>query len=386
MRVLHIGGIRESCVAAGPSHSIRGLATAQSNLGIEVGMLGALPLPPNAKIKEMPGICILKNPTRKHRNPWLISKQWIRRIEDEFGTPDIVNFHSTYIPFQTALSRRCREVGWPYIITPRGGMTCLAQNHKGIKKKAANALFFRSCVKHATAVHALCQTEALEIGRLFETKKIITVPNGVDDSLLEAPNRLQPAELGDFNEQEDLKLIFVGRIAIYHKGLDLLLEAMSILKNKPNSPKCKLFVIGPYHTKEEEDSFCSIMKELGDIVKVLGPKYDDDKLRYFLACDVFVHTSRFEGMPMAVLEAMALGRPCLVTPGSHVADIVCQGGGWKCEPNSISIAEAIQSICKKRDSLKILGQQSHELIKARFTWDNVARDLYEEHVKLCGLG
>jgi glycosyltransferase involved in cell wall biosynthesis len=382
MRVLHIGGMRESCVAAGPSHSIRGLATAQSSLGIKVGLLGSLPLARNVKMKEMPGICLLKSPTQKHYNPWLISNEWVRRIVDEFGVPDIVNFHSTYIPFQTALSRRCREIGWPYIITPRGGMTYLAQNLKGIKKKVSNLLYFRSCVKHAAAVHALCRAEALDIEKQFETKKIITVCNGVDDGLLEAPNRLQPAELGDFNKEEDLVLGFVGRIDIYHKGLDLLLEAMSILKNKPNGSKCKLFIVGPYHTKRDEDSLCSLIKKyrLEDVVMLLGPKYDDDKLRYFLACDVFVHTSRFEGMPMAVLEAMAMGKPCLVTPGTNISDMVVEGGGWECKPVSASIAGAIETIQNHTsESIEAAGRKAHELVNKDYRWVGIAKQLKEEY-------
>jgi glycosyltransferase involved in cell wall biosynthesis len=127
------------------------------------------------------------------------------------------------------------------------------------------------------------------------------------------------------------------------------------------------------------------VKTLGlkDDVRLLGPKYGEEKLRYFLACDVFVHTSRFEGMPMAVLEAMALGRPCLVTPGSNMGEVVRECGGWECQPTPRSIAETIKSIYGKRDSLDVIGQRSHELMRLRFTWRKVARQLYQEYTKLC---
>lgn len=384
MKILHIGPIKPTLGATGPSHSVRGLAGAQAELGLSVGLLSSLPLPESVSVEGPTGVYLFESPRRRHYNPWLISKDWVTHIQTEFGTPDIVNFQGFYTPFQCALSRRCRQLGWPYIITPRGELTYLAQNIRRAKKHIANLLCFYSYAKHAVAVHALCPREAEEIQALFKVKKIITVPNGVDDYLLEASEKLPAAELGDFGREGDLILGFVGRIDVYHKGLDLLLKAMAILKSQLDGVRCKLFVIGPFHRKRDEQSFCLAVEslDLGDDVKLIGPKYGEEKLRYFLACDVFVHTSRFEGMPMAVLEAMALGRSCLVTPGTNMADVVCEGGGWQCQPDPNSIAESLKDIYQQRDSLRVRGRQSRELIKARFTWRKVTQRLLAEYAKL----
>ena len=159
---------------------------------------------------------------------------------------------------------------------------------------------------------------------------------------------------------------------------------MAILKSQHGGLKYKLFLIGPFHTKKDRRFFDSAVESLRlkDDVRLLGSKYGEEKWRHFLACDVFVHTSRSEGMPMAVLEAMALGRSCLVTPGSNVADVVRAGGGWECQPDPTSIAEAIISIYDKKDSLQVVGCQSRELMRARFTWRKVAQQLTEEYAKI----
>ncbi|KPJ66596.1 MAG: hypothetical protein AMJ43_07720 [Coxiella sp. DG_40] len=384
MKILHVGPVKPARSATGVAQSIRGFVLAQAAIGLKVELLSSSPLPQGKSIEELPGVHMLEGLRRRHYNPWLISQGWITRIQTELGTPDLVNFHSVYTSFHVALARRCRRLGWPYIITPHGGMTYLAQNVKRTKKSFANFLYFRAYVRHATAIHALCPREAEEIQSLFDVKKIIIAPNGVDDYLLEAAKKLSPADLGDFGHEGDLVLGFVGRIDIYHKGLDMLLKAMAILKSQFNGLRCKLFVIGPFYTKRDKQSFHSALESLGlrNNVKILGPKYDEEKLRYFLACDVFVHTSRFEGMPMAVIEAMALGRPCLVTPGTNTADVVHQGGGWVCEGNPKSIAEAIKSIYEKRDFLEALGQQSRELIKSQFTWHKVTQQLKVEYSKI----
>jgi glycosyltransferase involved in cell wall biosynthesis len=384
MKILHVGPIRPVPGAAGPSQSIPSLAVAQADIGLNVGLLPSLPLEPEMKVVELPSVCLVEGPRKRHYNPWYISRDWIVRIREEFGTPDIVNFHSVYDPFQTALARRCRQLSWPYIITPRGGMTYLAQEVKHLKKTIGNVTFFRRFVKHAAAIHALLPKEAEQIQALFKVKKIIIVPNGVEDYLLQVSKKLSAADLGDFGRECDLMLGFVGRIYVYYKGFDLLLKAMAILRSQPDRIRCKLFVIGPFHSRQDGRSFCLTVESLGlkDDVKLLGPKYGEEKLRYFLACDVFVHTSRSEGMPMSVLEAMALGCPCLVTPGTNMADVVREGGGWECEPNPDSIAETIKLIYEKRDSLKVLGQQSRELIKSQFTWHKVAQQLSEEYAKV----
>lgn len=385
MKILHVGPIKPTRAAGGPNHSIRSLTSALAEIGLDVGLLPSLALAPGTKMVGPPGVQLLKSPLKRQLNPWFISNDWIRQIQEEFGTPDLVNFHSTYIPFHTALARQCKKVGWPYIITPRGVMSTLAQTVKQTKKSVANLLFFRSYVKNAAAIHALNPREAQEIQDLFEVKRIFTVSNGVEDDLLEAREILSPANLGDFRCTGDFVLGFVGRIDMYHKGLDLLLKAIAILKSETNGFIYKLFLIGPFHSKRDERSCFSLIKSLGlkDDVKSFGPKYGEEKLRYFLTCDVFVHPSRFEGMPMAVLEAMTLGRPCLVTPGSNMGELVRECGGWECQPTPRSIAEKIEYIYEKRDSLGVVGQRSHEMMRLRFTWRKVAQKMREEYLKLC---
>jgi len=382
MKILHVGPFGPD-IPGGLPPSILGFASAQATVGAQVGLLSSLPLTDTALINRIPGVCLVGSPQKVHRNPWLISEDWILRIRKKFGAPNLVNFHSSYIPFNTALARRCKQAGWPYVITAHGVMGRSAVNVKRIKKRIANLLFFRSYVRDADAIHALTTREVNEIQASFKVKKVIVVPNGVEDSLFEASGRLRPADLGD---RSDLVLGFAGRIDMYHKGVDLLLNALSIFESQSGARRCSLFLVGPFHTKKDERRFRLTVESLSlaNHVKLFGAKNGDEKLRYFLACDVFVHTSRFEGMPMAVLEAMALGRPCLVTTSTNVADVVCQGGGWKCEPDPKSIAQAIKSVYEKRDSLKALGQRSQELMRKRYTWKSVARQLYQEHLKLCG--
>ncbi len=383
MKILHVGPVTLRNISSGVKESICGSISAQAAIGLEVGLLSSIPLTQEERFAEkLPGVCLVGSLSKRHLNPWFVSRNWIERIHENFGKPDLVVFHSVYIPFQVALARRCRQVGWPYIATVHGGLAYLAQKFKRTKKRIANLLFFRSFVENAVAIHAISEMEAAQIQPQFDVKKTFIVPNGVDERLFEIEDRFTPADLGDFANKTDLMLGFVGRLEVNHKGLDFLLDAMAILKSWLGGLKCKLFMVGPFHSKKDQDYILSAIKSLGleNMVKLCGPKYDDEKWSYFLACDVFVHPSRYEaGVPISLLEAMALGRPCLAAPGANIDDIIREDGAWGCEPDPESIANVIMDIYKSRESLPVVGQHLKDFAYSRFTWRKVAEQLREKY-------
>jgi glycosyltransferase involved in cell wall biosynthesis len=386
MKVLHVGPVEPFPSTSGVSHSIRGTVSAEAEIGLDVGLLSSSPKASIKPLEKMPGVRLIAGPDRQHRNPWYISGDWIARIQKEFGKPDLVVFHSTYIPFHIALARRCRQLGWPYIVTPHGGISVGAQSTKKTKKFIGNILFFRSFVKQAVAVHAKSESSAEQIKSLFAVKHVFTIPNAVDEQLFDIGEHSAPANLGDFAAGADLILGFVGRINVHHKGIDLLLEATAILKSRADGPNCRLFMVGPFHTNKDRDYVLSTIKSLGleDTVKLTGPKFDQEKWNYFLACDVFVHPSRYEaGIPIALLEAMALGRPCLATPGANMADVIREGGGWISEADPDAIADTIYNIYKSKETLPAVGKRLRDFARSRFTWRKVAEQESEEYARLC---
>jgi len=388
MKVLHVGPVEAGFSTSGVNQSIRGSITAQAEIGIEVGLLSSSPTSSRISNEELPGVCLVKGYNKRHCNPWFTSHKWIEQIRKEFGVPALVIFHSTYIPFHSALAIKCRKVGWPYIVVPHGGLNILAQTKKRTKKIIGNFLFLRYLVEHAVAIHAKSESSAREIKSRYAVKHIFTVPNAVDDNLLNICKQLAPADIGSFANGADLLLGYVGRINVYHKGIDLLIEAMSILNSRTDVPRVKLFLVGPFFSNCDRKYVLSAIEslKLGDVIKLLGPKFGLEKWSYFLACDLFVHPSRFEaGIPIALLEAMALRRPCLVTPGANMADAIGEGGGWMVDANSDSIAKAILEIYKLRDSLPIVGQQLQDLVHSKYTWGKVAEQEMKEYTKIIQL-
>lgn len=374
LKILHVGPVYSNR-SSGPSHSILGLAGGQSRNGCTVGLLPSIP--PGISKEMMPkGIKLLPSPKAVHLNPWKVSKKWIKVIIETFGKPDIINFHDTYIPFQIALAELFRREGWPYIVTPRGGLTRLAQNKKLLKKKLGNILFFRRFLRNARAIHALSENEAVDIKFFYPCAKTFVVPNGIDEDLLSLTLRSGVRELKGFREDGDLLIGFIGRIDIYHKGIDLVLLAIKLLQDKGLGQKIKFVMVGPFYTTEDERRVKRFINSLKFPDKIMhtGPLYGEVKWNFLKECDVFIHASRFEGMPMAVLEAIALEKPCIVTPGTNVQDIISLcNGGWLCDDSVDSIAKAILQVEKERDEILERGINAKNYVKEHLTWPIVAQ-------------
>ncbi|WP_460217917.1 glycosyltransferase [Psychroserpens sp. MEBiC05023] len=111
-----------------------------------------------------------------------------------------------------------------------------------------------------------------------------------------------------FKEGEFFDILFLSRIETY-KGIYELIDAYSILKQK--YPFFKLSIAG---NGKELNDLIEKVKELNlEDVEFVGYVEGDSKCKLLASCDLFVFPSYSEGMPNAVLEAMAVGLPIVTT-------------------------------------------------------------------------
>ena len=119
--------------------------------------------------------------------------------------------------------------------------------------------------------------------------------------------------------------------------------------------------------------------ELDSIAVYCGGVYGKDKQKVLKEADAFILTSRFEGMPMGVLEALTYGVPCILTPGTNMADDLSQfGAGWKAEFNANSVAEIIiKAVNDLKNNYKYHHEAAYKLSKT-FDWNKISK----QHVAL----
>lgn len=285
----------------------------------------------------------------------------------DFGIPEIVVFEGLYFIGGTIFARELRRNGIPYIIIPRSSLTKKAlTNHAKWKKRIAHWLFFNRFIKEAAAIQYLTLDEYKDSGDSWNSKSFI-LPNGFSS----------PQKVKSSFSPDSIKAIFIGRLDIYHKGIDILLETIKAMKNELALTNFSLCIYGPPRYQYHEIKTFIEVNHLDNIVSLGGGITGIDKERALLNADLFVLTSRFEGHPMGLIEALAYGVPVLVTPGTNMAkEISDSNSGWVCQELSVSkLSETIHTIISEKTNLQMKSINAMNLAK-RYDWDKLAIDFH----------
>jgi glycosyltransferase involved in cell wall biosynthesis len=289
-----------------------------------------------------------------------------------FNNPDLVVVQQFYdYPFSKAVSY-LQKKRLPYIIVPHGEMNDDAQKEKKWKKFLGNVVWFDKMVRKSVAIEYLSENEYLKSTR-WKQKRHLIIPNGVS---------VLPYSPKSFSK-EGVNAVFIGRLALNHKGIDVLLNGMCLVKEKLMLAHFKLNMYGP-DKDNSKDLIVAMIKKCGleEVVKVNEPVYGDTKREILKNSDLFVLTSRYEGMPMGLLEAMALGVPCIVTPGTNMIEsVISNNAGWGTECNADSVANALVKIIDEKEMWVEKSRNAYNLASL-YSWDAIAKKAHSEYEQL----
>ncbi|HBM75897.1 MAG TPA: hypothetical protein DD429_10140 [Clostridiaceae bacterium] len=291
-----------------------------------------------------------------------ITRLDIGYLPKPFNRPDLAIFQGLYTFSFCKIARQFKRNKIPYIIIPRSSLTLLGQQSKPLKKKVGNLIFFNEFIKNAAAVQYLTEGEYKSSGDKWNKTSLI-IPNGID----------KKSRSKIFKSKTYLKGVFIGRLDVYQKGIDLLIKACSMLKSEIKSAGCVLDLYGPKHEGGKIDINELIVKNgLQDFICMHDAVFDYEKEEVLLSSDFFILTSRFEGHPIGVIEALSYGLPCLVTSGTNMADeIAAFDAGWIAEMSVRGIAKALKTMLCDRNSLAVKGQNALKLSQ-KYSWDAIA--------------
>jgi len=356
--ILHVARLSNWHIG-GPYESVPALIRSQHRLGLNVALLTSSA---GSQALKSEGYPIFSVDDFNLRSA-------VTSLPAPYDRPQVMHFHGYYIWTHARLAAHAYQQSIPYLITPRGAMTRVARAQKRVKKLVGELVFQKTMVSNAAAIHCLTLGEAANIGDV--PCPIYVVPNGIE------PLEQLSNEKVDLSPNRNLHLLFLGRLSIKHKGLDLLVSAAALAKRQGVHFHLKL--VGPDHAGGR--AFLERMiRDLNvmDCVEVCEPVVGEEKHQAFAWADVFVHTSRHEGLPMAVLEALAHGVPCLLTPGTNMADVVdTAGAGWGVPASAPSIAQAFCRIVSERAQLPSMGKAARQLAQTKYSWRKVVEDMSE---------
>lgn len=196
----------------------------------------------------------------------------------------------------------------------------------------------------------------------IERSKVELIYNGID-----IPN--QPSETTREQARKELGLseehFVIGTVSRLEeqKGHNYLIDAVKKLKD--SIPNLKVLIVGSgtleLHLKKRVED-----EGLKDYIDFLGPRRNiPDLLRSF---DVFVFPSLWEGLPVALLEALACSLPAIVTPVGGVGEIIEDGinGIFVPPRDSDSLEKAVLALYNDRELRGRLGNEGQRTVFERF--------------------
>jgi len=162
--------------------------------------------------------------------------------------------------------------------------------------------------------------------------------------------------------------------------LDLLIEACSFIKNELIDKSVTISIYGP----DREDKLNELKKQvkasgLNKVIDFYDAVYGEEKENILLNSDVFVLTSRFEGHPMALIEALSYGLPCLVTQGSNMKEIVQDNdAGWTAECETMSLKAGLLHILNSSVENLIEKGKNAYVLSQKYSWDIIAKETHRK--------
>jgi len=261
-------------------------------------------------------------------------------------------------PVALYLKRRC---GVPYVLSlqvgdlprrdPKHGTTLEGLVHRSVR------YLWRSAVAVVANSQALTET-----ARAFAPNQTVEmIPAGAD------VDGITPKE--NYSAGEHVKLLYVGRLE-KHKGLDVLLPALAKLSS---ALKWKLQLVGDGPEWPVVAAMAARFAMI-DRIELAGWQGWSNLPQIYRDADIFVLPSREEGMPAALLEAMASGLPTVTTriPGTQEAVLHGETGLLTTPDDSDAMADALTQLIVDPTQWEAMGRAGRARIESFYSWTNVA--------------
>ncbi len=306
--------------------------------------------------------------TKFKSDPFELNGEQIRSFFDfclkPKGEYEFVFISGVFYPVYFLMGLLSRVKKYRLILSPRGNLMKDALKHGFPKKQLYLRLFKRTCVPFLAGVHFLSAEEKRNSIQLPCNIPDIVSPNGFSGEY--AYNKVPRRN----------NITYVGRLDVHHKGLDVFIKAIALSQNLLRSQGWSVKLYGP--SKGHDAEFLQkLISEfsLSDLIKILPPIFGKEKIEILSSSKIFMHPSRYEGMPQSVIEALVCGCIPIITAKCNMAEFL---------PDSFGTydltAQALSEGIKKSTQLAKDNSVHDEIIDfARvFSWDNIALNLVSQ--------
>jgi len=344
----------------GPIVAVHGLCRALAARGHQVDVFttnvdgdDVLDVPLGAPV-DLDGVRVHYFPSPMRRLYW--SPQMRRALRAKVREYDLVHSHSIWLWPGYAAARAAHDAGVPYVISPRGMLVPELIEHKSrLAKQLWLATIERRNFARAAAIHFTSELEQKDaLGTGVPMPSAFIVPNGID--LAPRPDVAR----------EDDTLLFLGRIN-WKKRLDRVIELL------PRTD-ARLIIAG-----NDEENLTPRLRELAEKLGVAhrvdfaGPVYGAAKWELLAGATLFVLLSMSENFGNAVLEALMMETPAVLSTSVGLAEDVVRADA------GITDLAALPALLADRERRSAMGRNGRALVESNFTWPRVAAQMEDAY-------
>jgi glycosyltransferase involved in cell wall biosynthesis len=368
MSPLHVHVLVGQLGLGGAEMVIAEFAAAASSAGIRctVAHVGHRPSGPAADRVRAAGIAVEHVPTSS-----MAGRDDLRRVHAHLRrvSPDLLHTHLDYADVMGGLS--ALHLGVPSVSTVHRAKILPGLHRRAVATAAA-------AVRRVAAGKVITVSEADRRHYLRTTLerpgRVVAIRNAVGRTAHAGAGRALRAELGLAPDAFVITMVSVMRP---EKGHDVAVEAFREIRRRV--PHAHLVVVGD---GVQRGLVQAAADELGGgAIRLLGER--DDVMRILDASDVLIQPSRAEGLPMALIEAVAAGVPVVATAVGGVPELVDDRIGVLLGPvpEAGPLADAVIGLARDDARRARLSVAAHELYERSFTtdaWVARHREVYDE--------
>lgn len=298
-------------------------------------------------------------------------------IKNNVDSIELYHLHSVFTHYNYQASKEISKNNIPYVITTHGGYLEIKISKNRLKKFFYTFFFEKKFLACASGVIAVADGEVLDIRKFGYRGRVAVIPNSVSSQSV--TKKIEPKE----NMVSKIRLLYLGRYDINHKGLDILLNVFSEILKRNKNAVLTMYGGGKGTSKLKE------MQSSLDLspVSINDPIYGTEKHEAINSCSLYIQTSRWEVFGISVAEAMAQKKPVALSSQMYLSDMVARhDAGIILSTDPVEAAIQIIDLHEKPGMMAEMGEKGGALAKSEFSISSVAEktlSFYQEITSRC---